>query len=109
MSIIAIFKNGERFTQDKRPKIGQKCFYCPGVWLVPDVFVPDYRTCIKPYIKPLAICEVTGATEHLAIVKFGDQEETNLISPDFLVAVELTAVGKELFNDILGEKCKPEK
>jgi len=98
MSILAIFKNTERFSQAKMPKPGQKCFYCPGHWLVPDVFVPEYRTCVKPYIRPFAICEVVEPhkDKHLVYVRFGSQQETDLVSPDFLIPVVLTDRGKEM-------------
>ncbi len=98
MSIIAIFKNTERFSKTNMPKPGQECFYCPGHWLVPDVFIPEYKTCVKPYIRPFAICKVLEQNKkmHLVSVRFGTQEETDVVSPDFLLPVVLSDAGKEM-------------
>ena len=98
MSILAIFKDTERFSESNMPKPGQKCFYCPGHWLVPDIFIPEYKTCVKPYIRPFAICEVADnlKSKHLVRVRFVGQQEIDVVSPDFLLPVVLTDKGKEM-------------
>ncbi len=106
MNTIEIFKNGERFNIKHLPEIGQQCFYMPGIYLVPSLFIPDYRTCIKSYIKPCAQCIVKRVPDknneekpklkHLVEVIFMNQNDTDIVSPDFLVSVELTEEGMEI-------------
>ena len=97
MSILAIFKDTERFSESNMPKPGQKCFYCPGHWLVPDIFIPEYKTCVKPYIRPFAICEVLEPRKHkhLVNVRFEGQQEIDIVSPDFLLPVVLSNKAEE--------------
>jgi len=105
MDAIQIFKNGERFSDNNLPAINTRCFYMPGMMLVPDVFIPDYRTCIKSYIKPCAQCDVIRVPgskgepklKNLIEVRFLNQSETDLVSPDFLVSVEFTAEAMKMF------------
>ena len=107
MDAIQIFKNGERFSIKNLPKIGQRCFFMPGSFLAPNIFVPDYRKCTKPYINICSQCIVERVPKddskkpklrNVVEVKFLNQNEADIVSPDFLVSVELTTDGKELFN-----------
>ncbi len=107
MNTIEIFKNGERFGAKNLPSIGQRCFYMPGTFLAPNVFVPNYWKCIKSYIKISSQCIVERVPKdgrgkpklrNVVEVRFLNQNDTDIVSPDFLVSVELTAEGKELFN-----------
>lgn len=79
----------------------------PGLFLAPNVFVPNYLQCIKPYINLCSQCIVEHTPKensrkkklrNVVEVRFLNQNETDIVSPDFLVSVELTMEGKELFN-----------
>ena len=79
----------------------------PGLFLAPNVFVSNYQKCIKPYINMCSQCIVERAPKdnskkpklrNVIEVRFLNQDDTDLVSPDFLVSVELTEEGKELFN-----------
>lgn len=107
MDVIQIFKSGERFGIKNLPAIGQRCFYMPGLFLAPNVFVPNYLKCAKPYIKICSQCIVERVPKddskkpklrNVVEVRFLNQNDTDIVSPDFLVSVELTAEGIELFN-----------
>ncbi len=55
---------------------------------------------IKPYMKPGARCMVvesaTQMTQHLARVRFEGQEDTDLVSPEYLVLKVATKQGEKL-------------
>lgn len=107
MTPIEIFKNGERFGIKNLPTVGQRCFYMPGLFLAPNIFIPNYQKCIKPYINICSQCIVERVPKNsskkpklrnVVEVKFLNQNETDIVSPEFLVSFELTKEGKELFN-----------
>ncbi len=103
---IQIFKTGERYSSTNMPAINSQCFYIPCIFLTTTIAVPTYRKCLKEYIKPYLQCTVIRKPnkksderpklKNLVEVKFRNQDETDLVSPCFLVSLEFTREGMQM-------------
>ena len=105
---MEIFKTGDRYSITNLPPIKTQCFYIPCIFLTTTIAIPIYRKCMKEYIKPFLQCTVIRVPDkksnekpklkNLVAVKFRDQDDTDLVSPSFLVSVELTIDGTQMLN-----------
>ena len=86
-----------RLSENKRPDIGEKCFFSPVVRLVEGVFIDDNRLLIDS-LKHNDICTVIKHGDKVEHVAF--KTKKHIVSSEFLLRFELTSFGKA----ILGEQ-----
>ena len=94
-----IFKSTSRYSDLSRPEIGERCFFSHGYALIRGEFVEKSKTFIHEWIKQNAIVVVKRNGEHVVEVLFDGADETDLVSPEFLMRTELTEFGRAFFNE----------
>lgn len=95
---MKLTKNEKRFSESDRPSIGSIVEFLPLIFLSLTEGIPDKRTFINSYIVRGARCKVVENTKHLTTVRFlkNQSNETDVVSPSFLVSRELTELGEKV-------------
>ena len=97
---MKLFKEPIRFSSDYKPTIGMKLIFSYAHVLTSSgVSLPNKKSFCKNYIHNDSMCEVISLTEHLVEVRFDNQTNTDLVSPEFLIFVQLTKIGTKLIGD----------
>lgn len=101
MKPLKLFKQQRRFDSTNRPTINDKVMFSPCKMSTAqqDQSITINKPMIRKYLKPNQICLVIKHWPYLIEVQFPNQEDTDLVSPEFLFKPELTKAGKT----ILGE------
>ena len=88
---MKIFKKTTRFSPLNKPAINEKCIFSPATQLTTNHFeeMESFDSFLDIHIGDA--CTVVETTEHLVNVKFSNEENSLLVSPEFLVSQELTA------------------
>jgi len=94
-----------RLSQKDRPKINEKCFFSPVIQLIDGVFIDDTRVLLHDYMKHNSVCTVTKHGNYIDHVKFGNNKHTDIVSPEFLLRMELTKQAKQLLSEAT-EGCR---
>ncbi len=99
---LNIFKEPTRYSQNHRPKLQTRLLFSPVKRIVDGVYKIDNRQMIRDHLKENSICTVIKNNKNTVLVQFPEQNDTDLVSPEFLITIELTKQGKI----ILGDKWK---
>ena len=102
-----IFKNTERYSDATRPTIGETCFFSHAIILLKDELVPKTKPFLHEHIKQDSTVKIKRNLDHIVEVMFLNSDQTDLVSPEFLLKRELTAFGQAFF-DQNKEKMQPQ-
>ena len=98
-----IYKSSSRYSDEKRPSMGEKCLFLHGLCLIPGEFVSRGKEFVREWISQGALVRVLRNKDHLVEVMFPGALDSDLVSPDFLMKAELTAFGKAFFSQHFDE------
>ena len=87
-----------RLSHKNRPNINEKLFFSPVIRLIDGVFIDDNRTLLQDYMKHNNVCTCVKHGDYTEHVRFSNQKQTDIVSPEFLLRMELTKQGKQLLN-----------
>ena len=96
--MVKLTTNETRYSQGKRPVKGQTVVFLPAHKLTDNFFElynPSSPKFIPPHIKIGTDCVVVSNSKFLTEVQFKGQEQTDLVSPEFLVKRYLTQAAKD--------------
>ena len=93
-----IFKNTSRYSDATRPAIGESCFFSHAITLLKDELVPKTKHFLHEWIKQDSIVKIKRNLDHTVEVRFTNSDQTDLVSPEFLIRRELTAFGQAFFD-----------
>ena len=96
---LKIFKEPTRYSATNRPKPGTRLLFSPVKQMIDGLFTPDNRTLTRSYLKQNNICIVVENTKNLVLIQFPNQKDTDLVSPEFLITIELTKIGTSILGD----------
>lgn len=93
---LKIFKQSSRYSEIDRPALHERCFFSHALALTRNEFIPFARNFERSEIHQNAICEVKKHHPHVIEVLFDGASQTDFVSPEFLLSIELTPFGEEL-------------
>lgn len=97
-----------RYSEKKRPAVGLICAFSRGMQLTPSIFVPEIskgeRSCCIPQN---TLCEVKENREHVIKVSRIGSDQTDLVSPEFLIPYRLLM--KSLFQSFIQQHQSEEE
>ena len=94
-----LFKSSSRYSVGTKPSIGELCFFSNAITLFRDELVPKTKTSyLHPWIKQNAVVKIIRNLDYITEVRFADSDQTDLVSPEFLISRELTAFGQAFFD-----------
>lgn len=93
--IPQLFKTHDRYSEHDRPEVGDRCFFSHALRLLGEEFVPMEKTLLRQSTQ----CVVVKNHPHVIEVVFDGSDQTDLVSPEFLIRRELTIFGKRFFHD----------
>ncbi len=91
-----IYKKTDRCSGVNDPIIGERHMFSHALQLTIDEFVPQKKLFERKEIHQGTRCVVIGRINNIVIVKFDHSDQEDLVSPEFLIPLELTSFGKEL-------------
>ena len=93
----SIYKKKDRYSGwPDVPPINQRCMFSHALQLTEDEFVPQPKLFVRDEIHQGARCNVVGYIEHIPLVRFDGSDREDMVSPEFLIPLELTIFGREL-------------
>ena len=96
MELPQIFKRIDRCSERYKPKIGRRCMFSHALQLTDDEFVPQKKLFEREEIHQGARCKILARLDHVVRVRFEHSDRDDVVSPEFLIPLELTKFGKEL-------------
>jgi len=98
---LKMFKQTKRFSVLDRPTKDSKVFFshCKVLTTSGVIKEIDRKFTNRKYLKKNSICKVICNTQNLVLVKFPKANDTDLVSPEFLINLELTQKGQEILGD----------
>jgi len=76
------------------PSIKARCLFSHALKLTKNEFVPQPRAFEREEIHQNARCTVIGLNPHTVKVRFDQAEINDIVSPEFLIPLELTKFGE---------------
>lgn len=96
LELPKIFRKINRCSENDMPMIGERCMFSHALQLTQNEFVPQDRLWEREEIYQKARCKVLAMLDHVVRVRFEHSDRDDIVSPEFLIPLELTAFGKEL-------------
>lgn len=96
--IPLIYKKSKRYSVSQRPEIGARCMFSHADQLIFGEFVPHPKAFERSEIYQGARCMVLGLSTYVVRVRFDGSDLIDLVSPEFLIPMELTKFGEDLLN-----------
>lgn len=91
-----IFKKIDRCSESNMPLIGTRCMFSHALQLTIDEFVPHKKLFEREEIHQGARAKVLAKLGHVVRVRFEHSDRDDIVSPEFLIPLELTRFGREL-------------
>lgn len=91
-----IFKKIDRCSESDMPEIGQRCMFSHTLQLTIDEFVPQRKLYEREEIHQGARLSILAQLDHVVRVRFEHSDREDIVSPEFLIPLELTRFGREL-------------
>lgn len=91
-----IFKKTNRCSESDMPLIGSRCMFSHARQLTLDEFVPQKKLFEREEIHQGARLLILAHLNHTVRVRFEHSDQDDIVSPEFLIPMELTKFGKEL-------------
>ena len=101
-------KKTDRYSSDRRPSVGRKCLFSPGLILLAggrNILVKPYQ----PNMMRSKRCIVVENLEHTIRVQFPKNATTDIVSPEFLLPFELTKDEIKMRDELLTTVQKGKK
>lgn len=89
-------KKLKRFSETSRPEVGVRVLFSPGIILNVGIVQP-----YQPNHSNNKRCRVVGNDEHAVSVIFEGKKEIDLVSPDFLLPLELSKDENKIREELL--------
>lgn len=97
---LSIFKQPHRYSESDRPAPGERCFFSHALRLTSTEYVSFPRSFERKELFQNAFVTVQKNRPHLVEALFDGADASDLISPEFLLSMELTAFGHELVDAV---------
>lgn len=96
-ALPSIYKKSYRCSGVNELLIGERCMFSFALQLTRDEFVPHKKLWEREEIYQGARCVVIERLDHVVRVRFKHSNQSDLVSPEFLILLEMTSFGEELF------------
>ena len=93
-----IFKKIDRCSESNMPEIRARCMFSYALQLTHNEFVPQDKLYEREEIHQGARCVVLAQLDHVIRVRFERSDQEDVVSPEFLIPLELTRFGRELLD-----------